>query len=107
MSKKESKREKEKRIVSCMIMLYCHGIHKSPKNTLCDECRELTDYANERTDKCPFMENKSFCSKCKVHCYKPEKREQIRTVMRYSGPRMLFHDPIMAIKHLISTVSGS
>ena len=22
-------------------------------------------------ERCPFMENKTFCSACKVHCYKP------------------------------------
>ena len=36
-----------------------------------------------------------------VHCYQPQMREQIRQVMRYSGPRMLFHHPVMAIRHLI------
>ncbi|MBQ5862227.1 MAG: nitrous oxide-stimulated promoter family protein, partial [Peptococcaceae bacterium] len=30
-------------------------------------------------------------------------REQIRVVMRYSAPRMLFHHPIMAIQHLIES----
>jgi hypothetical protein len=28
-------------------------------------------------------------------------REKIREVMRFSGPRMIFHHPIMAIRHLI------
>ena len=39
------------------------------------------------------METKTFCSACKVHCYKPEMREQIRTVMRWSGPLMPFCPP--------------
>ena len=30
-------------------------------------------------------------------------REQIRTVMRYSGPRMIFVEPKMAIRHLITS----
>ncbi|MBR6331528.1 MAG: nitrous oxide-stimulated promoter family protein [Dehalococcoidales bacterium] len=107
MSKTKSKIEKEKHVVSSMIMLYCHEVHHSPKGSLCSECQALRDYATARTDKCPFKENKPFCSKCKVHCYKPEKREEIRTVMRYSGPRMLFHDPVMAVKHLVSTIAGS
>ena len=47
-----------------------------------------------------FMETKTFCSQCKVHCYKTKQREQIRKVMRFSGPRMLFYHPIMAIRHL-------
>jgi len=36
-----------------------------------------------------------------VHCYKPAMRENIRAVMRYSGPRMISHHPLMAIQHLI------
>ena len=28
-------------------------------------------------------------------------REKIRVVMRYSGPRMLFHHPILTIKHMV------
>ena len=41
------------------------------------------------------------CKNCPVHCYKPEMREQIRIVMRWAGPRMLFYKPIAAIKHLL------
>ena len=34
---------------------------------------------------------------------KPEMREKIRQVMRYSGPRMIFHHPIAALRHLYYT----
>jgi len=95
----ESKREREKRIVTQMIALYCRKKHGC--KSLCEQCRELTEYACSRSDKCPFMENKTFCSNCRVHCYKPEMREQIRVVMRFSGPRMIFHHPITAIRHVI------
>ena len=47
------------------------------------------------------MEEKTFCANCKVHCYKPEMREQIRQVMRFSGPRMLLYHPFLAIWHLV------
>ncbi|MBQ7957525.1 MAG: nitrous oxide-stimulated promoter family protein [Clostridia bacterium] len=98
----DSKREKEKHIVGEMIKLYCRKQHKT-KNSLCSECNELKEYAESRSDKCPFMENKTFCSNCKVHCYKKEMREKIRQVMRFSGPRMIFHHPIMAINHLVQS----
>lgn len=38
---------------------------------------------NMHIEKRPFMETKTFCSQCKVHCYKKDKREQIRKVMRF------------------------
>ena len=70
----DQKRADEKMLVSEMIALYCRRQHKTPKGSLCPECRQLHDYALTRIDKCPFMETKTFCSACKVHCYKPEMR---------------------------------
>lgn len=98
----ETKREREKKMVSGMIALYCRKNHGT-RSTLCPECAALNLYARQRSDKCPFMETKTFCSNCKVHCYKPEMREKIRAVMRFSGPRMIFHHPVAAIRHVIET----
>ena len=98
--KKETRRrvEQEKQIVADMIALYCRKKHNS--KTLCPECRALTVYAFRRSELCPFKEEKTFCSQCKTHCYSSKMREQIRQVMRFSGPRMLFHHPIAALRHL-------
>ncbi len=98
----QSKREREKRIVSEMIALYCRRKHGT-KGRICEDCAALDAYARMRSDKCPFMETKTFCSNCKVHCYKPEMREKIREVMRFSGPRMLTVHPAMAIRHVIES----
>ena len=101
-TKTAGKREKEKEVVSLMIGLYCHKNHGTPKGQLCPECQELADYARSRSDRCPFMETKTFCSNCRVHCYRPAMREQIRQVMRWSGPRMMFYHPILAVNHVLS-----
>lgn len=98
----ESKREREKRTVSLMIRIYCKKKHGTRKG-LCPECEALDAYARMRSDKCPFMETKTFCSNCKVHCYKADMREKIRAVMRFSEPRMIFSHPIMAIRHVIES----
>lgn len=98
----ESKRAKEKKIVSQMITVYCRKRHKT-RGVLCQECNELNEYAILRSDRCPFMETKTFCSNCEVHCYKPDMREKIRAVMRFSGPRMIFYHPIAAISHVIES----
>ena len=63
----------------------------------------LRDYADARVDHCPHIATKTFCSVCQTHCYKPEMRERIRQVMRWSGPRMLFHHPVLAVRHLTET----
>ena len=91
----------EKQVVRDMISLYCRKIHGSRE--LCDECRALADYADERTERCPQIIEKSFCSQCKTHSYKPQMRERIREVMRFSGPRMILYHPIAALRHLYYT----
>ena len=96
-----TKREREKETVSLMIAIYCRKKHGC--KTLCPDCAALDSYARLRSDKCPFMETKTFCSNCKVHCYKADMREKIRAVMRFSGPRMIFHHPIMAVRHVIES----
>ena len=98
----QTKREREKEMVSRMIALYCRRNHHT-KGTLCPDCAALSDYARQRSDRCPFIETKTFCSNCWVHCYKPEMREKIRTVMRFSGPRMIFYHPAAAVRHVVET----
>lgn len=103
----KEKRLEEQKMVQEMIQLYCRKKHRRKKGEgLCTECESLLKYAKQRASQCPFMETKTFCSACKVHCYKPEMREKIRGVMRFSGPRMLFHHPVLAIKHIIVTIKG-
>lgn len=97
----QTKRQREKETVSLMIAIYCRKKHGG--KVLCPDCAALDTYARERSDNCPFMETKTFCSNCKVHCYKPVMREKIREVMRFSGPRMIFTHPITAIRHVMET----
>ena len=68
---------------------------------ICPECAALLDYAHRRLDSCRFGNGKPSCRKCPVHCYRADMRERIRTVMRWAGPRMIFHHPIAATRHLL------
>ena len=100
------KRADEKLLVGEMIGLYCRKQHHSPKGSLCPECQQLQEYALTRIEHCPFMETKTFCSACRVHCYKPAMREQIRAVMRWAGPRMLPVHPVLSIRHVAVTLKA-
>ncbi len=70
-----------------MIELYCH--HHGKRMGLCQSCTDLYEYTVFKYDHCPFGDNKPVCSKCKVHCYNKNRREEIREIMRYSASRML------------------
>ena len=100
----QDKRDWEKRLLSQMIAIYCRRNHHTPKGKLCEECAALEQYALSRSEHCRFMEEKTFCSNCKSHCYKPDMREKIRSVMRYSGPRMILYHPIASLRHLIDRI---
>ena len=82
-----------------MMRIYCRDHHG--KRDLCSECQELFNYSTARLERCRFQPNKPTCAKCPVHCYKPQAREQVRQVMIYSGPRMIWKHPILAVRHLL------
>ena len=54
-----------------------------------------------RLEKCPFGSEKPTCATCPIHCYRPSMRERMRDVMRESGPWMLWHHPILTIRHML------
>ena len=58
-------------------------------------------YAQKRLDKCVFGEEKPACKQCPVHCYQPAKREEMKQIMRWAGPRMLWRHPILTVRHLV------
>lgn len=96
--------QKEIKIIDLMISLYCKKNHG--QNELCDDCKELLAYSTKRIEFCPRKEEKTFCNTCHIHCYKSDKREEIRNVMKFSGPRMMMYHPIIAVKHLIDSKKG-
>lgn len=91
--------QRELKTLAAMTGLYCRGVHGS--KALCPQCRELLDYGRARLQKCPYGGDKPTCAKCPVHCYRPDMRERVRAVMRYSGPRMLSRHPLLALRHML------
>ena len=95
-------------VVRDLLPSYVEGLTSPESNTAverhlsgCPECAQLDEYAALRTRRCRKMHVKTSCDACENHCYKPEMRERIRQVMRYSGPRMITRHPIAAIRHLL------
>jgi hypothetical protein len=91
---------REYRTIALMIDIYCRAHHEADGGA-CTACTDLLDYAGRRLHRCVFADRKPTCANCSVHCYSDERREQIRTVMRYAGPRMLRTHPLLAIAHVV------
>lgn len=98
--KKVRRLNRELKTVKAMITIYCRSLH-GKRTGLCDECIQLEEYAVRRLSNCPFLADKPTCARCSIHCYKPDMKQKIVEVMRFSGPRMLFRHPILAVMHLL------
>lgn len=124
---------REKEIVSIMVGKYCKGMQhlsrqkkqagdrerankkswragkiKRSSDTraqLCSDCTELLDYAYRRLESCRFGELKRTCARCPVHCYKTDRRTEIKAVMRYAAPRMLCSHPLAVLRHALDGFS--
>jgi hypothetical protein len=110
---------KDTRLLGDFTQMYCDGNHpEATKGRLssdgvdlgvygrkvpvvCDGCAELLIYSEKRRAFCP-KDPKPFCSYCDTHCYKSDMREYMREVMRYAGPRSMWHGhAIDGLKHMI------
>jgi len=89
---------REWKTMAAMMKIHCRD-HNGAGASLCAGCQGLLNYANVRLDRCRFGEEKPTCAKCPVHCYQKTRREQIRVMMRYAGPRMLWEHPVMSLRH--------
>lgn len=94
---------RERQTIEAMVAIYCHDHHPTePGNSpLCEDCAKLLNYAERRLSICPFQEDKPACVHCQVHCYSKSKREQVKQIMRYAGPRMLLRHPWLSLMHLL------
>ncbi|MBN1193369.1 MAG: nitrous oxide-stimulated promoter family protein [Coriobacteriia bacterium] len=107
------------RLVAAFAAIYCRGNHHGRERAplvseasalgvygrkapvMCEECAEHIRYAEKRRAYCP-KDPKPFCAHCDTHCYKPDESEWQRQMMRYAGPRSVFHGyAIPGIKHAL------
>ncbi len=82
------------------VAVYCRSHHQSrtpfefkapgleglfePPLEICQDCAKLLKYGLTMRLRCPH-EPKPTCKKCPNPCYRPEYREKIREVMKFSG----------------------
>lgn len=94
-----SRIRREKLTIHKMIALYQRACPEAVKEP--EHYDALYEYAQKRLDKCVFGEEKPACKQCPVHCYQPARREEMKQIMRWAGPRMLWRHPILTVRHLI------
>ena len=107
------------RVVAGLAGIYCAGNHKDRARLplesdatrlgvygrriprLCHECAEHIRYAEKRRAYCP-RDPKPFCAHCDTQCYKPSESDWQRQMMRYAGPRSMWHGyAIPGIRHAL------
>lgn len=96
------RRARAVKTVAAMARMYCDGHAHADRAPLCPDCTRLLAYATRRLQRCVFGDDKPNCADCPVHCYRADMRIQIKTVMRWAGPRMLLRHPILAIAHMLA-----
>lgn len=101
---------KDLRLLARFIACWCHQQHdpaprqstettgELPAHLLCSECRELLSYAIARRRACP-LDPKPACKDCPIHCYKPERRAEIRKIMRFSGRHLILRGRLDLLWH--------
>lgn len=116
MQKEIGKREtRDIRTLATFVALFCRSNHHADKQffqfgdpalvgitdkpiALCPECTKLLKYGLAMRLRCP-LDPKPMCKKCLNPCYKPEYREKVRKVMRFSGMRMIKRGRIDLLYH--------
>lgn len=89
---------REWKTMSAMIHIYCRGRHRTAAG-LCPECALFSEYAATRLERCRFGPDKPTCANCPVHCYQKHHRDKVKEIMRYAGPKMLWHHPVLSLFH--------
>lgn len=95
---------RELETIVAMLRIHCADHHDPAgrdASGLCPECGALRDYAAKRLALCTYGADKPTCVNCPIHCYGKKQREEVRQVMRYAGPRMLWRHPWLALAHLV------
>ncbi|MBK4716667.1 MULTISPECIES: nitrous oxide-stimulated promoter family protein [Tenebrionibacter/Tenebrionicola group] len=91
--------QREQKTIRRMIALYKRHCPEALPEAAHYEA--LYAYALKRLDRCVFGEDKPACRRCPVHCYQPAKREEMKRIMRWAGPGMLWRHPLLTLHHLI------
>lgn len=111
------KKEKDLRMLSSFVAIYCRENHPADEKStypikderllgvlgngelhLCTGCQKLLSHGMAKLLLCS-QDPKPMCKNCKIQCYAPVYREQIRKVMKFSGLYLVKHGRLDLIMH--------
>ena len=117
MTKELSRKEKaDIRILALFVGVFCRRKHEGKGSPftidvtslgevtkgieLCPECAWLLRYGIAMRRRC-VLDPKPACKKCPAPCYRPEYRETMRAVMRFSGMHLLKRGRVDLLLHYL------
>jgi hypothetical protein len=107
------RQKKDISLLARFVRLYCAGHHPATGRRdvplpaaqgtvpLCSECALLMEYAVSKRLSCPLEGEKPSCRRCRIHCYGDRERKKIRTVMAWSGKRMIMSGRLGYLWHYL------
>lgn len=85
MTAREKRIRTDAKILRQFVKIYCKKHHQGQDvEGYCADCGKILEYALKRDQTCR-LEPKPKCKDCKIHCYKPEMRQKIKEIMKFSG----------------------
>ena len=93
---------REKKMVDSMVLIYCKNHHNSIRIP-CKSCTNFSEYSKNRLENCFYQDKKPVCGRCGLSCYNSHFKKFGETCFNYAGPRILFHDPKLALHHIIDS----
>ena len=91
---------REQDSISKMIAIYCNKQHNS-SHKLCEECKNISEYASKCISLCQYGANKPVCGKCPSNCFRGDMYGKMVKIMRFAGPHMLYKHPILTARHIL------
>lgn len=98
----------DRRTLEAMGLIYCYAHHPEGAKDgigLCPSCRDAVEAVLRKTSSCPH-EHKINCQDCDIKCQRAGDIEQVRAIMGYAAPRMIYRHPIMTIRYIAKKIAA-
>lgn len=117
-----SNHDKDRATLIAIGQIYCIGNHANvPKNDdgLCQGCASIIETTLYRTVHCPYNHSRN-CQDCATKCQTDliskinftdqsnnaaQAHDDIRKMMSYAAPRMIWRHPLMTLQYLIRKIN--